>query len=240
MLGYSHAMSGGVAWLALAPLLQDLVGREFTTYELVAGTIATAGAALIPDLDHPQATIAHTFGPISKFASKITALLSGGHRQGTHSILFAVGFGFLCYFVGLGSESSGSNLPAMILMFLLASFAFRGLNIVPPKTSGSLKGFIVLVEAAAITWGLQLLIESSETAQSGWWWLGIAGGLGAFVHLIGDALTPEGVPFFYPIRMRISVPIISRTGNIMEKGIISPLLTLALIYLAWMTFAIGF
>lgn len=234
MLGYSHAMSGGVAWLALAPVIETTLGVQFETYELVAGTIATAGAALIPDMDHPQATIAHTFGPISKGVAKLTALLAGGHRQGTHSILFSVGFGILCYTIGVGSEASGSNIPAMILMFLLAAFAFRGLNIVPPKTSGSFKGIIVLLEAAALTYALSLILEPGAT----WWWLGVAGAVGAFTHLVGDALTPEGVPFFWPNKFRFSVPIIAHTGNIMEKAIISPLLTFALIYLAWQTFAV--
>jgi membrane-bound metal-dependent hydrolase YbcI (DUF457 family) len=235
MLGYSHAMSGGVAWLALAPVIETTFGVQFETYELLAGTIATAGAALIPDLDHPQATIAHTFGPISKGVSKLTALLAGGHRQGTHSILFSLGFGALCYSIGIGSEASGSNLPAMILMFLLAAFAFRGLNIVPPKTSSSFKGIIVLLEAAALTYVLSLMLEPGAT----WWWLGFAGAVGALTHLVGDAITPEGVPFFYPMKWRISVPIIAHTGNIMERAIVSPLLTFALIYLAWQTFAVG-
>lgn len=237
MLGYSHAMSGAVAWLAIAPAATEALGMApLNEYELIAGTIATAGAALIPDLDHPQATIAHTFGFVSKGIAKVTALLAGGHRQGTHSLLFVGGFALFSYFVGLGLNLANSTLPALIMMFLLAAFAFRGLNIVPPKTSSSFKGILVLVEAAALVALLHLLNQNSTLS---WDWLWLAAGLGALVHLLGDALTPEGVPFFYPMRSRISVPIIAHTGNIMERAIISPLLTVALIYLVWTTLVVG-
>lgn len=237
MLGYSHAMSGAVAWLAVAPVATEALGMApLNEYELIAGTIATAGAALIPDLDHPQATIAHTFGFISKSISKVTALLAGGHRQGTHSLLFVGGFALFAYFVGLGLNLVDSTLPPLIMMFLLAAFAFRGLNIVPPKTSSSFKGTLVLIEAAVLVALLHLLNQNSTLS---WDWLWLAAGLGAFVHLLGDAITPEGVPFFYPIRSRFSVPIIAQTGNIMERVIISPILTFTLIYLVVTTLIIN-
>lgn len=237
MLGYSHAMSGAVAWLAIAPTATELLGMApLNEYELIAGTIATAGAALIPDLDHPQATIAHTFGFVSKAISKVTALLAGGHRQGTHSLIFVAGFALFSYFVGLGLNLVDSTLPPLIMMFLLASFAFRGLNIVPPKTSSSFKGIIVLLEAAGLVALLHFLNQNSTLS---WDWLWLAAGLGAFVHLLGDAITPEGVPFFYPLRSRFSIPIIAHTGNIMERVIISPLLTFALVYLVFATLIVN-
>jgi membrane-bound metal-dependent hydrolase YbcI (DUF457 family) len=106
MLGYSHATSGALVWLATAPALsQALTGAPMSAPELAAGTVICAGAALLPDLDHPQATIAHTFGPVSHVASKLTFILSGGHRQGTHSLLFSVGFGLFAMLTGVASHA---------------------------------------------------------------------------------------------------------------------------------------
>lgn len=225
MLGFSHATSGALGWLVAAPALSSAVGRPLTIPELAVGTVACAGAALIPDLDHPQATIAQTFGPISKSAARLTALLAGGHRQGTHSLLFTAGFGALCYLVGISSELFGTNVPSMVLMFVLAAFTFRGLNLVPPRASGTFKGVMVILEAAALTYAMTYFMPTT------WWWLGLAGAMGALIHLLGDMLTPEGVPYFWPARWRASIPIIAHTGNVMEKFLISPLMLLAL---GWM------
>lgn len=221
MLGFSHATSGALGWFLAAPAVANLLGNPLTAPELAVGAVACAGAALIPDLDHPQATIAWTFGPISKAAARLTALLAGGHRQGTHSLLFSIGFGAFCYLVGTSTKWLDSNTPAMILMFCLAAFAFRGMNIVPPRTSGTLKGIVVLLEAAALTYLMTFFMPSS------WWWLGMAGAMGAIIHLIGDSLTPEGVPWFYPARWRLAIPIISHTGNIFERAIVGPLFVIA-------------
>lgn len=234
MLGYSHATSGALVWLAAAPGISELLGNPLSPEELAVGAVACAGAALIPDLDHPSATIAYTFGPISHAASKFTALLAGGHRQGTHSLVFSVGFGILCYLVGISSQLWDTNVPAMVLMFLLSAFAFRGLNIVLPRTSRQMKGFVVIVQAAALTYAMTYFMPSE------WWWLGLAGFLGAVTHLAGDTLTPEGVPWFYPNRWRLSIPIIARTGNIMERAILGPLMTAATVWLALVNFVPGF
>lgn len=232
MLGFSHATSGALGWLAVAPSLAQAIGTPLSAQELAVGTVACAGAALIPDLDHPSATIAYTFGPISKSVSKLTALLAGGHRQGTHSLLFSVGFGLFCYAIGTSTEWFNSPVPAMVMMFLLTAFAFRGLNIVPPRTSRTFRGVVVLIEAALLTWVMATYLMPGMN----WWWLGLAGGMGSIIHLIGDSLTPEGVPWLYPNRWRLAVPIISHTGNVLERAILGPLMVLATAWLALQQF----
>lgn len=226
MLGYSHATSGALGWLALAPATASLLGQPLGPQELAAGAVACAGAALIPDLDHPEATIAHVFGPVSHAVSKGVRLLAGGHRQATHSLVFAFGFGLLCQLVAFGGATSG-----MVLMFLLAAFALRGLNLVPPRTSRMFKGLVVLAEAVALTYLMGQFMPGT------WWWLGLAGALGCIIHLVGDTLTPEGVPWFWPSRQRFSIPLIAHTGNVMEKAILGPLMSIALVALAWHSFA---
>jgi len=225
MLGYSHATSGALVWLLVAPPVAQALGQPLGPQELAAGAVACAGAALIPDLDHPKATIAHTFGPVSEAVSRGVNLVAGGHRQMTHSLLFAVGFGLLCQLFALG----GSNL-ALVMMFLLAAFAFRALNIVIPGTSKSMKGIVVLLEAALVTFLI------SQYMPGSWWWFGFAAALGCLIHCVGDTLTPEGVPWFWPSRWRGSVPIISHTGNSMERTIIGPAMTIGLAFMIWLDF----
>lgn len=225
MLGYSHATSGAVAWLAVGPVAAGLLGQQLGPTELAAGAVACAGAALIPDLDHPKATIAYTFGPVSHAVARGVALVAGGHRQMTHSLLFAVGFGLLCQAVAFAGTT-----PALILMFLFAAFAFRGMNIVPPKTKSSVKSIVVIAEAALLTYAMLQFMPGS------WWWLGLAGFLGCVVHCLGDTCTPEGVPWAWPARWRGSVPIIAHTGNAMERVVVGPLFTVMLVVLIWVHF----
>ena len=224
MLGYSHAMSGAMVWLLASPVVAHALNEPLGPKELAAGAIACAGAAVIPDLDHPQATVARTFGPASQAVAKGVALVAGGHRQGTHSLLFVGGFGLMCSLFAMGGSTW-----AMILMFLLAAFCFRALNLVIPGTSYSFKGAVILVEAVV---AVALIVHFMPGS---WWWLGFACALGCFVHLIGDALTPEGVPFFWPARWRGSIPIIAHTGNWLEKSVISPVMSLVVLWLIWST-----
>lgn len=225
MLGYSHATSGALGWLATAPAVSHLIGKPMGAKELAVGAVACAGAALLPDIDHPQATIAYTFGPITKIISKIVNHLAGGHRQATHSLFFALGFGGLLQLATLGG-----NKASIITMFFLATFAFRGLGLVAPFMPSAWKNFTVILQAAVLTWAMVKWMPGT------WWWLGLAGAMGCIIHLIGDSLTPEGVPWLWPVRYRVSLPIISHTGNLMEKAIISPIMTVALFWLVYVRF----
>ena len=222
MLGYSHATSGALGWLAVSPIIGELLGKPLGPKELAVGTIACAGAALLPDIDHPQATIAYTFGPISHMVSKGVHAIAGGHRQATHSIGFAVLMGGVCQALTLGG-----NKASIITMFFLASFAFRGLHLVLPFMPYAMKNFTVILQAAGMTYLMTKWMPGS------WWWLGLAVFMGCIIHLIGDSLTPEGVPWFYPNRWRLAIPIISHTGNIMEKAIISPIMSVIVVWLIW-------
>lgn len=231
MLGYSHATSAAALWFAAAPAALSVVGQSLTPQQLAAGAVACAGAGLIPDIDHPSGTIAYTFGPLTRGVAKLVALLAGGHRQGTHTLLFAIGFGAFCYGIGQSSEYLNTQWPAMILMFALASFAFKGMRLVPKAVHYSMRGVAAVLQAAALTWALAHWVMPGMH-----WglWLGAAGFLGCFAHLVTDSCTPEGVPWLKPLtNFRLSVPLISHTGNVVETVIVGPLFTLAVIILGW-------
>src|SRR5579859_2494613 len=87
--GRDHALTGAVAFAAAAPLL------HLTALSVAAGTVLTAGAALLPDIDEPGSTISRQGGFLTMNLAWIVHRVSGGHRKGTHSFLgvavFAVG-----------------------------------------------------------------------------------------------------------------------------------------------------
>lgn len=237
MLGFSHATSGALGWLVAAPAIStalaqaSIVPAPLSPQEIAIGAVACAGAALMPDLDHPQATIAYTFGPVSHGVSKFTALVAGGHRQGTHSLLFSAGFGLVCLIAGMSSDWLQNPAFGMIMLFLLAAFAFRGMGIVPPRVGGGFKSIVIILEAAAFTYVVYNFMPTT------WWWLGLAGFMGSVIHLIGDSLTPEGVPWFYPARWRFAIPIISHTGNFLERFVIGPLMVVGIGWMIWVIYS---
>jgi membrane-bound metal-dependent hydrolase YbcI (DUF457 family) len=227
MMGTSHATSGALGWLLIAPPLAMATGTPLSTPILVAGTVATAGAALLPDLDHPKSTIAYTLGPVTYGLAKLTNLVFGGHRQGTHTLLFAIGAGVVTFFA-----SRASDIVMIAIMFAMSALAIRSLGLVPPRTSQNIKGLVVAAEAAAITW-LLWQYEPGDWSL----WLGVSVFLGCVLHCVGDTCTPEGVPWFKPIsKKRFAVPIIDRTGNFLEVGIITPIMTIAVFFLIYKQF----
>jgi len=81
MLGHDHALSGALAFAAVAPML------HVSGTQLAVGTALTAGAGVLPDIDEPGSTIARTFGFLTGAFAWIVHVISGGHRKGTHSLL---------------------------------------------------------------------------------------------------------------------------------------------------------
>ena len=77
--------------------------------------LSTAGAALLPDLDHPGGTIANCFGPVSRAVARTVHRISGGHREATHSMLFAaLAFGASSAAIRYGH--AGASLAVLFLL----------------------------------------------------------------------------------------------------------------------------
>lgn len=193
MMGGHHAISGAAAWLALTGSTSigtwnlgagvlDLSGPE-----VMAGTVVAAGAALLPDIDHPSATIARSAGAASKLATSAIGSVAG-HRGATHTLLavavftvfgtVAAGLGWSWHAPVLGQVQVGE----VIVAGVLCVFAVRALKLV----SGSLLPWLIGLAAGLLT-GL----AAPETSI----WLPVAIGLGALVHLLGDLATTDGIPF---------------------------------------------
>ncbi len=247
MKGRTHAVSGLAVWLSGCAALSaagSVPGRR----AVIAGALACAGAALLNDLDHPDSTVAYTFGSLSRAVARLVSRgcrrvyaatsragdvpARDGHRTLTHTVLFALAAGLgtvlLCW-VG------GTTIAAPVL-FALVGLGLRG-------TVGRALRRMVLgtsIVAALITAAVVL----GTPAGSSWWWLGVAVGAGVLAHTLGDALTRSGCPLLWPVPVggqrwrRIGVPQRWRlhTGGLAERWIVTPvLLTVLLLDVALLT-----
>lgn len=214
MMGRTHALSGSTAFAALA-FAAPMVGVHAHWGAISAGLLSTAGAALLPDLDHPDATCAHVFGFVSKALARFVHRVSGGHRHATHSFAFMAAMPLLTW---AGDVMLG-NWFALSLMFVLFAFGLRALHLA--------RGL-----APALAFALTLVVASTMLRDFGW--LPYSVGVGIAAHLAGDCLTKEGCPLLWPRRTHYMLPIVRRTGNAVERRIFAPLFmagTIALLVL---------
>jgi len=206
-MGKTHVSVGALLGLALAgPLAHDVLHRTPTIGELAAFTGVTAGFALLPDLDHPQATLARTLGPATKLIATGVNKVSGGHRKGTHTVWMA---GLMVGLITLLSTNFGrsAELPVAFVGFYLALMILR---LAPRGTSG-LGELVYAIEAAGLSYATYRWVGS-------WWWLPWAAGLGVIWHIVADCLTTEGVPLFFPLARRfvVRMPVLGHTDSVRE------------------------
>jgi hypothetical protein len=122
MMGGHHAASGAAAWVAVASTGPYTLGwYPLDATGVLIGGMATAGTALVCDWDHRSSTVAHSLPPLSNMIAVGIENASGGHRQGTHSVLGAA------MFVLLAAVAAGGGLllggPAGILLVAIAVLA---------------------------------------------------------------------------------------------------------------------
>ncbi|GLU46166.1 metal-dependent hydrolase [Nocardiopsis ansamitocini] len=225
MMGHSHALSGVVGWMAVVPFLNgtEVMGVRFDLGpgEIIAGALVCAGAALIPDLDHKSATITNTYGVFTRTLGALFNWAFGGHRNGTHSILFVLLMGGMTQALALWSD-----LAVQIFVFLLIGIAFNGLGYGMSKNKVAAE----IINALA-TAGITLALYTSGVNYN---WIGIAVAFGCILHFIGDMLTEAGVPLFWPVwKYRFGLKFMGfKTDGKVERNVITPVLTLAIVLLS--------
>jgi membrane-bound metal-dependent hydrolase YbcI (DUF457 family) len=237
MLGRDHALTGAFVFAALGPTLHVPGGH------LVAGIVLTAGAGVLPDIDHPDSTISRSFGFLTEGFAWLVDRLSGGHRHGTHSL-----FGIAVF--TLGSIAAGAYqlsgpgaaapghpvfswhmLPAGLYLALIYSSALRALHI-----GGHHRDLIGIASAVATCYtGADLL-----RLPVGPWpvpMLAVATALGCAAHIAGDELTHGGCPILWPVTMHefhlLPKPLQFTTAKLCETWIVFPLLVVALGVSIW-------
>ncbi len=216
MLGRTHATAGVVLALAAVPALTSLgvVGNAWTVPLVVA---AAAGGAMCPDFDHPRATVADSLGIVTRVLSEFVEKVSGGHRNGTHSLLGAAVFiAVTALVMRLGGLAAG------LWCGFLFTVGFAALELGFSKRSKLLHAVVSLAAGVVL-----VRIATAQTLQVPLDLVTWGFGIGYLSHLASDALTKEGLPLFYPlVKQRLGIGVIT-TGQFVEKSIIAPLLGLA-------------
>lgn len=200
-MGKSHVAVGAFSYLALLPVVDQVAAVPTSVAGICAGTLCAAGASMLPDLDHPEARAASFLGPISRIGARGISFVSGGHRNGTHSMLalVAIAAGAIAGLVTLGQTAQ--IVTVAILMALGACVLFE-----PAPESVS------ILAACGATWALFAQGVGVEV-------VGLAVAIGYASHLVGDCLTPEGCPLLWPLsRRRFSVGLF-KTDGMLEKGV---------------------
>ncbi|HLU57391.1 MAG TPA: metal-dependent hydrolase [Pseudonocardia sp.] len=242
MLGVSHALSGAALGLAVAGLAPQLLGEQADAGTVLTFTAVCAGAALLPDLDHPSSMATRRFSAASFVASRVVRPLSrvvydltrgrrdtgrGSHRGLTHTVLGAVLLGMA---INLASARFGT--PVLVgSLFVCIALAIKGLDALVPGPPS-------LVIAAGLTYAIEHAVPGGTAGTAGW--LGTAVTLGMVVHSVGDAITESGAPLLWPLPIRgrrwypvgSPRPLRFRTGGPVEVWLVAPALTVAVFLLA--------
>jgi membrane-bound metal-dependent hydrolase YbcI (DUF457 family) len=225
--GRDHALTGAVAFAAVAPLL------HLTVLSVAAGTAVTAGAALLPDIDEPGSTIARQGGFLTTGLAWVIHRVSGGHRKGTHSFLGVAVFTVAALAAGSWQAAQPGRwqhlLPAALVLALLFAAAFHALHL--GGHHGDAAGIAL---AAAVVWkGWDLALVTPWKVSI----LAVCAVLGMLGHIAGDMLTHGGCPVWYPVSRDdhhlLPHGLQFTTGKIAEHWIVSPLLLAALAFLLW-------
>lgn len=203
MMGRDHALSGALVGSAVATVV-TATSYPVTLPMALMVIAVTAGYALWPDIDHPSATAARAFGPVSMVlaaglnllgealfsltASRYDKPRSDGHRTITHTLAFAV-------VSGVGASALATLWPrwgTFGVLFVGLSLALRGLV----GTWARRSGWLVLSATAAALSFVAMVAEPGGIPPV---LLGAAVALGSFTHCLGDSCTLAGCPWLWPI-----------------------------------------
>lgn len=223
MLGRSHMIVGGVSYLAAAPAIASVTDRRIGISELAVGVVVAAGAALAPDADTPNSTLGHSLGQISHLATTTIGTVFGGHRRGTHSILFCALATAITTFAL--SRAGAVHLPRLSLAHDAKPIAITVGQLVAMLTGflsfillfgtiGHFKGLRAVALAVGLTF-LAVVLHPSPAFIPG------AVLCGCVSHLLADMMTPEGIEPFWPLsKWRPSIKLVGHTGDRREALIV--------------------
>ena len=219
MMGYSHALSGAVAASAIYAFAPTSLGASASAMAISSALII--GGALLPDADHPSASAARSFPPLSSLVVTGVSRVSGGHRGYTHTLLGVGIFTELTCLACLWQVSIYGRevFPlAILIVAFCVSLGLSTLKVVPKCTGyvlGVAAGYLAYVSA------IPAITIASFLA------------LGCLVHLAGDLITTEGLKLFRPFSdVTVCIPILGNAGSAREKALDVILLVLCALFIA--------
>ena len=182
------------------PIVPVLPLLSMKTIIIGASLVACGLGALLQDIDEPNSKISHLMGFIGRFiVSPLIRWLSGGHREGTHTVDLAGPVMFL---------------PALTL--LLAQAGGGMTRWIAPHLP------IEFLDVASS------IIEIAARAAP-FFLIALGFGFGYNAHLWEDAMTPHGVPsFFLRRQIHLLPPMLRiRTGSIWEHALVGLMLMIS-------------
>jgi membrane-bound metal-dependent hydrolase YbcI (DUF457 family) len=179
-MGPAHAASGLAAGALTLPLATHF-GVDTAVHQ-VAWVLAWGGCAYLPDLDQHGSTAGSMWGAPTRVLSRAIGFLAVRHRGGTHDLVVApITFG------GVAALASLSPWPALVVLALAIGLALRAAG-GAVGWDGAKSAVLNVLASFGLAWWL----TTSGNGVIGWLPVAVAGGV--VVHILGDALTTDGVP----------------------------------------------
>lgn len=214
MMGRQHALSGVLAATGTAYAIK----ADVPTFVLLCTTLP--GTALLPDIDHPDSTVSNVYGPITRTFARVLK-----HRRQTHSL-----FGVLVLSTAVYAAAKYAYEPlfspewwvSRTVLFAVLTLIFAS-TLRLFKIEGWLDDFVPIPFSAMITFGEPVLID-----------LGIhpfpmrdlpyVVALGMLVHILGDWITKQPIPIFWPVSSKGSALKAFKAGGPFEHWIMVPVM----------------
>ena len=220
MMGYSHALSGAMAASAIYAFAPETLGGTASAAAISSALIV--GGALLPDADHPNASAARSFPPLSNVMVAGVSKISGGHRGYTHTLLGVGIFAALTYFACTWQADIYGHqvFPlALLIVAFCVSLGLSTLRIVPKGT-----GYVLGIVAGYLAYISPLPALTIATFLA----------LGCLVHLAGDVITTEGLKLFRPLtNFTVRLPILGNAGSSREKALDILMAASTALFIAW-------
>ncbi|WP_435112585.1 metal-dependent hydrolase [Nocardiopsis synnemataformans] len=203
-MGASHAASGAFVAAAAAAAWPTPV----TLGDVVTVGAVAAGATLLPDLDSRSSTASNCLGPVTRGASSAVRALSRmawrwtatdydrsgrgqdrGHRHLNHTPVAALGWGVLA-----AAASAQHPLAPVALAAGLGALGVATIvrSIPKWKSYSTVAGAGAAAAAVAVQW---------EDPTFGPFTVGLLVAAGMVIGILGDWLTPTGVPLAWPAQV---------------------------------------
>lgn len=191
MEGTTHAATGFLAGLGLGVFMHAGMNLHGDAAAAAVGQdvlfgLVTAGMALLPDADHPKASFAHAAGGLSHGISHLVTTLTGGHRQGMHSVAGILALTLVTASCADWWPNKWSLLGLGVLLAICTAAGLRATGFLRRRGEAFIAGSAV---AAASVFFI----------RGDLWWLTM---LGMALHVFEDEFTGHGCALAWPFTSR--------------------------------------
>lgn len=205
MLAVNHALFGATSAL--------IASVYFDKPLFLPVLILVIFASIIPDIDHPKSELGKFFKPIAKIIP---------HRGITHSIL---GFGIFYYLINLVFNNYNQYFTYFLLFgCFIGVYMFEKISkkyilkidnysLGALKEKHSLKLLKIFTFMLYISFTIMIFLVYNNTLRPQMLFFIT---LGYVSHIIGDFVTIEGVPLFYPFKKKFGLKLF-KVGGIIEN-----------------------